>query len=153
EAHRQLARAQLRFAQRQLDDLGPDWVRNPVPDTIRPRAMIGQSLDPTGETAIVPAIERGARDAELVKGSPCRQMRGLDRPQSYVDDLMPWRFRKPSSQQQWGPERALTTDSQRPQDIIHQRLNQQHDQVCRIYMPDQALRRLTEPDAPPQYSV
>ena len=30
----------------QLDDLGPDWVRNPVPDTIRPRAMIGERLDP-----------------------------------------------------------------------------------------------------------
>jgi len=80
EAHRKLALAQLRLAQRQIDDLGPDCVGDPVPDAIWLRAMIGKCLDPACEIAIIPAVERGAGNAELVQCAPRRQMRGLDQP-------------------------------------------------------------------------
>ena len=74
EAHRQLARAQFRLAQRQFDDLGPDRLGDPVPDAIGPRAVIGERLDPAGAIAIIPAVERGARDAERRQRAPRRQM-------------------------------------------------------------------------------
>src|SRR6478609_6596256 len=45
--------------------------------------MIGQRLDPTGEIAIIPAIEGRPGDAEFAQCAPCRQMRGFDQ----ADDL------------------------------------------------------------------
>src|SRR5215470_17568044 len=45
--------------------------------------MIGQGFNATLAVAIIPAVERGARDAELVQRAFGRQMRLLDQP----DDL------------------------------------------------------------------
>jgi hypothetical protein len=74
EAHRQLARRQLRKFQRQFDDLVSHIVRDAIPDAIRSRAMVGQRLNAALPVTVVPAIECGSRDAELVQRAPGGQM-------------------------------------------------------------------------------
>ena len=67
EAHGQLSRRQLREFQRQIDDLVANVLRDTVPDTIRSGTVVIQRLRPTRTVAVIPAVERGARDAELVQ--------------------------------------------------------------------------------------
>jgi transposase InsO family protein len=69
--------------QRQVDDLPADVVRNAIPDAIRSRAMVGQRLRPSSPIAVVPTIECGAWDSELVQRALGRQMRLLHQ----LDDL------------------------------------------------------------------
>ena len=75
EAHRQLPRRQLRELQRQIDDLAADVVRDAIPDTVRSGTVVSQRLRATSTISIIPAIERGAGDAEFVQGALGRQMR------------------------------------------------------------------------------
>src|SRR5690554_4969357 len=53
---------------------------NTVPDPLRLRLAVVQRLDATDQEAVIPAIEGGARNAELLKRPPCRQVRLLDQP-------------------------------------------------------------------------
>src|SRR4051794_31843552 len=83
EAHRQLAGRQLRLLQRQVEDPAPDLLRDAVPDATRPGRTVAQSLRPTRLVEIVPAIERGSRDAEQLQRLADRQRGLLDQ----ADDL------------------------------------------------------------------
>src|SRR5215211_1570893 len=63
------------------------WLRNvlrdPVPDTIRSGTVVTQRLRSTPTVAVIPAVERGARDADLVQCTLSGQMRLLNQ----LDDL------------------------------------------------------------------
>src|SRR5829696_105108 len=64
-------------------DLAPDLLGDAVPDAPRPGRTVAQSLRPAGSVKIVPAVERGPWDAELLQGSANRQVGLLDQ----ADDL------------------------------------------------------------------
>src|SRR6202140_4195816 len=83
EAHSQLSRRQLRNLQRQSDDLAADIIGDAIPDTIWSGTAVAQRLGPALSVSVIPAVERGAGDAELVQCALGRQMRLLDQ----LDDL------------------------------------------------------------------
>src|SRR4051812_18869022 len=83
ESPRQLARRQLRLLQSQIDDLAPDLFGDAVPDAPRPGRTVAQSLRPAGSVKIVPAVERGRWNAELLQRPANRQVGLLDQ----ADDL------------------------------------------------------------------
>ena len=81
--HRQFPRRQRGLVQRQIDDALADIIRNAVPDAIRLGMSVVQSFRPTGLVQIVPAVEGGARNADLFQRTAHRQGGLLDEP----DDL------------------------------------------------------------------
>jgi hypothetical protein len=78
-----LPRGQRGLIQRQPDDALANLVWNAVPDAIRLGMSIAQGFRPTGLVQIVPAVEGGARNANLFQRPSHWQGRLLDRP----DDL------------------------------------------------------------------
>ena len=83
ERHGQLARRQLRLFQGEVDNLALHLVRNTVPDVLWLGRLILQPSLTALQIPVVPAIERGAGNAQLGQRQACRQMALLDQP----DDL------------------------------------------------------------------
>ena len=79
----QFPRRQIRLVQRQLYDPVSHLIGDTVPDLARPRAAVLQGLRSAGPIAVVPAIKRGAGNAQLRQRALGRQMGSLNQP----DDL------------------------------------------------------------------
>src|SRR5271154_1919440 len=83
EPHRQLPGAQFGLLQRQSDDLGPDIVRDAVPDAAWLRWPVFQGFGTAGLILLIPAIEGGTWHADLFQRLADRQMRLRDDPDDF----------------------------------------------------------------------
>ena len=88
ERHCKFAWRQLRLIQGQLYDLAADIVRDTVPHPAGTAIAIFKTGLVKGSIAIVPAIECGRRNTQLVQAAPDRQMGALD--QAHDLQLLGW---------------------------------------------------------------
>ena len=80
EAHRQFARGKLGRLERHLDDLRADILGDAVPHPARRRGAILKGFRTALEEAVIPAVERPARNTQLVQSVLGWQVRLLDDP-------------------------------------------------------------------------
>jgi hypothetical protein len=77
EAHRQLSGREFWLIERQLEDLLPHLIRDAVPDPTGPRRAVLQGVPSAGLEQIVPPVEGGSWEAELLQGAADRQIRRM----------------------------------------------------------------------------
>jgi len=112
-----------------LDDGTLELHTNPVENRIRPLALTRKNALFAGNEV---GAETRAMPASLVDTCKMSGVNPVDylaatlraildgHPQSGIEDLMPWRFRLPSSLAAWGRGVALTSKSCRDKDALHE---------------------------------
>ena len=76
--HRQFPRRQLRLIEGQVHGLAADIVGDAVPDPAGTTGTVFKAGFAEGPVAIVPPVECGRRNAQLVQGAPDRQVGAFD---------------------------------------------------------------------------